>query len=174
MSRVETESRKGYVAKELWFGGELLPAAMAACYSVHLPLCGHPSSSIVATENESCSLWLWRHAGTVTATAALILIIQHICTPLLPHFIYYVYFCYHGSTMYYWHSRSDTVSACRSVWLSVSLSGLVSYIQIYTLCPWAWGICFWGLMGRENWKVNSGGPKKKERKKKLIHKERKD
>ncbi|GAA6109243.1 uncharacterized [Tachysurus ichikawai] len=87
MSQVETESRRGYVAEELRFGGELLPAAMAACYSVHLPLCGHPSSSIVVTENDSCSLWLRRHAGTVTATTALIPTIHHICTPLPLDFI---------------------------------------------------------------------------------------
>lgn len=87
MSRVETESRRGYVAEELWFGGELLPAAMAACYSVHLPLCGHPSSSIVVTENESCSLWLWRHAGVVTATTALI---QQSTTSVLFFLILYV------------------------------------------------------------------------------------
>lgn len=114
MSRVETESRRGYVAEELRFGGELLPATMAARYSVHLPLCGHPSSSIVVTENESCSLWLWRHAGAVTATAAIIPTIHHICTPLPPDFI-----CTFCSRMVI-HSQ---IHVCQSVCLSVSLSG---------------------------------------------------
>lgn len=116
MSRVETESRRGYVAKELRFGGELLPAAMAARYSVHLPLCGHPSSSIVVTENESCSLWLWRHAGAVTATAALIPTIRHICTRLPPHFMRCSLFC---SLL----DIGSEISVCQAVFLSVSLSG---------------------------------------------------
>lgn len=115
MSRVETESRRGYAAEELRFGGELLPATMAARYSVHLPLCGHPSSSIVVTENESCSLWLWRHAGAVTATAALIPTIHHICTPLPPDFICYVHFAHEW--LFTFRFMFVNLSACLSLCL---------------------------------------------------------
>lgn len=52
-------------------GRELLPAAVAACYSVHLPLCGHPSRPIVVQKMSLAhSLWLRGHSAKVTATTA--------------------------------------------------------------------------------------------------------